>query len=505
MKRAFYIIITCLTLFSINTSAQKITYSEPDKDDGRQLNFEIIGKIGSNVLIYKNYRDDHYIATYDQQMVMTQKEKLEKMPDKMINADFINYPDHAYMIYQYQRKSIVYCMGLKIGADGKAVGEPVQMDTTHINFWASNKLYNVLVSEDKQKIGVFKLNTKNEKNHVVTTVVFSKDLDSLAKHRIAIPMPDRYDYLTEFTIDNDGDRAFLKASSSSQNDNITKLKLLIKSLNAESVSENNIELKNIYLDDIRMKVDNANGKYLITSFYSKTKRGNIDGVYSYLWNKKIGSNVAANGIVFNDELRSDAKGDNNTKTAFNDYFLRNIVMRQDGGYIVTAESIYSSSRGGNPYSRWDYVTGSPYAGEFVPVGVNPYNYPWWRTRGFSQTTRYYADNVLVLSFNNAGDLEWSNVVRKSQYDDNNDMFLGYSMNNTGNELHFLYNLQEKRTLILSDQSIEPGGQLTRKPTLKNLDKGYDFMPRYGKQIGSKTIIFPCQYRSYICFAKVELN
>jgi hypothetical protein len=30
------------------------------------------------------------------------------------------------------------------------------------------------------------------------------------------------------------------------------------------------------------------------------------------------------------------------------------------------------------------------------------------------------------------------------------------------------------------------------------------MPRYGKQVAAKTIIFPCQYRNYICFAKVEL-
>ena len=70
---------------------------------------------------------------------------------------------------------------------------------------------------------------------------------------------------------------------------------------------------------------------------------------------------------------------------------------------------------------------------------------------------------------------------------------------------FLFNLQEKRNLMLSDQSIEPSGQLTRRPTLKNLDKGYDFMPRFGKQVGAKTIIFPCQYRNYICFAKVDFN
>ncbi len=500
----YRLLIVFLVLISFDVNAQKIIYSTPDESDGRQLSaYEIIGKVGQNILIYKNYRDDHFVSVYDQQMKQTAKNKLEAIPERMINADFINYADHSVMIYQYQKKSIVYCMALKIDAAGKAMGDPIEMDTTHINFWASNKIYNMIFSEDKQKIGVFKLNTKNDKLHVTTTAVFDKELKLLAKHRIGMKMPDRYDYLTEFTLDNDGDVAFLRVSSSGQGDNTNKIQIIFKPLFGESVLESDIDLKGLYLDDLRVRAVNGSSKFLITSFYTKTRRGNIEGVYSVLFDKRSTANTLINSISFNDELRSEAKGANSTtKTAFNDYFLRNIVMRQDGGFILTAESIYSTSRGGNPLSRWDYIYGSPYAGEFVPVGANPYSYPWWR-RSFGQSTRYYSDNVLVLSFSDKGTMEWSNLVRKSQYDDNTDNFLGYTMMNTGAELHFLYNLQEKRNLMLSDQSIEPSGQLTRRPTLKNLDKGYDFMPRFGKQIGAKTIIFPCQYRNYICFAKVE--
>jgi hypothetical protein len=504
------LILAFFLLVSFNISAQKITYSDPNEEDSRQLNeYEIVGKVSGNILVYKRYKDDHYIASYDQQMKMIGKEKLEKMPDRLINSDFINYADFAYMIYQYQKKSTVYCVAQKIDGQGKAVGEPVEMDTTHINFWASNKVYNTIVSYDKQKIGVYKLNTKNDKLHVLTTCVFDKDLKLLNKHRMSVPMPNKYDYLTEFAIDNGGDIVFLRASSASQGeDEINKVQLIFKPLNIEAISEYEVNLdlekKTIYLDDLKIRADNANSRFLVTSFYSKTRRGNVEGMFSYLWDNKGRSEVVNSKIPFNDDFRTDAKGNNSTKSAFNDYYLRNIVMRADGGYIITAESIYSTTRGGNPYNRYDYIYGSPYAGEFVPIGTNPYLYPWWRLRNSNQTTRFYADNIMVLSFNDKGVMEWSNVVRKSQYDDNNDSFLGYNMINTGSELHFIFNLQEKRTLMLSDQSIEPSGQITRRPTLRNLDKGFDFMPRYGKQISAKTIIFPCQYRNYICFAKVEL-
>jgi len=497
-----------LLFFVVSGSfAQKITYSDPEEEDGRQLTaYEIVGKVGSNVMIYKNYRDDHFITLYDQQMKIITKEKINDMPDRIINSDFINYPDFALMVYQYQKKSIVYCMAMKFDKEGKLVGQPVEMDTTHISFWASNRVYNTIVSDDKQRIGVFKLNTKNEKFHILTTCVFDKELKLLDKHRMTVRMPDRYDYLTEFAIDNAGDIAFLRASSASQGEDIiNRVQLIYKRLTADTLAEFGIDLKNIYLDDLKIRADNTNGRFLFTSFYSKSRRGNVEGMFSYLWDKKAFAEVTNSQIAFSNEFRADAKGTGTTtKTAFNDYFLRNIVLRQDGGYIITAESIYTTTRGGSPYSRYDYIYGSPFVGDFVPIGSNPYLYPWWRTRTFAQSTRYYADNVMVLSFNEKGVMEWSNVVRKSQYDDNSDNYLGYSMINTGSELHFLFNQQEKRTLMLTDQSIEPSGQLTRRPTLRNLDKGFDFMPRYGKQIGGKTIIFPCQYRNYICFAKVEL-
>ncbi|MEI9911941.1 MAG: hypothetical protein WDO71_21230 [Bacteroidota bacterium] len=64
---------------------------------------------------------------------------------------------------------------------------------------------------------------------------------------------------------------------------------------------------------------------------------------------------------------------------------------------------------------------------------------------------------------------------------------------------------ERRTQLLNDFSITPDGKINRSPTLKNLDKGYEFMPKYAKQVSLKQIIVPCVYRNYICFAKIDYN
>jgi hypothetical protein len=138
---------------------------------------------------------------------------------------------------------------------------------------------------------------------------------------------------------------------------------------------------------------------------------------------------------------------------------------------------------------------------FSPYG---YGYPWGRYNSFGQTTRYNAQNIAVFSFDSTGNIDWKNVIVKNQYDDETDAFIGYSLVNTGDQVHLLFNQQERRTQLLSDQSITPSGQVTRNPTLKNLDQGFDFMARYGKQISSRQIIFPCMYRNYLCFARLDL-
>ena len=123
----------------------------------------------------------------------------------------------------------------------------------------------------------------------------------------------------------------------------------------------------------------------------------------------------------------------------------------------------------------------------------------------NQSVRHHADNITVLSFSNTGQLEWSNVMGKSQFDDQSDELLSYQLMNTGGQIHFLFNQLERRYNLLTDYSISPEGQMTRNPTLKNLDKGYEFMPKFGKQVSAKQMIMPCLYRNYICFAKIDYN
>lgn len=500
----FFFFVAAL-VFGNGVWAQKIIYSETDRDENRRMTFEVMGKVSGNFLVYKNYRGKSFVSVYDNDMKQVAKEAQSLIPDeRLINIDFYSYADHAYMVYEYQKKNVVYCNAYKVDGLGKKIGEVMELDTSHIGFAGNNKIYSTVSSEDKNSIMLFKVNSRNKSNYILTTLLFDKDFTLRKRSRLFLPMEERNDYLGEFSVDNAGDFVFTKFTRGN-NDNINKAFLLWKPAMSDSMLVTDLGLNKIFLDEIHIKVDNTNKRYFLTSFYYKQKRGNIDGFYFNVWDKESRKPVMENAVPMSDELRSDARGQLSAKMAFNDNFINHIIVKKDGGFIIGSEAYYTVSRL-NSWNRYDFLYGSPYRYGADYYSYSPYyNSVYWRNRSSNQPTRYHADNITLLSFDKTGKIEWSNVIHKEQISDESDDMLSYQIMNTGGQLHLLFNQPEKRTSLLNDYVVTPNGQLNRNPTLKNLDRDYEFLPKFGKQVSARQMIVPCYYRNYICFAKIEYN
>jgi hypothetical protein len=507
MKKGIYFLI--MIAFVYQASAQKIIYTEPDREDMNNMSFDIIGKMNGNILVYKTVSSLHYISIYNAEMKQIDKFKLDYLTERVFNVDFVPYPDFAYMFYQYQKRSIIYCMAVKLDVNGKKVGEPMLLDTTDSREVQNNKIYSFVQSADKQKIQFFKINNSNERVHTITTILFDKNLTLINKSIEAVSMRERNSFLTAFDVDNKGNFAFLKTVGTTGNDNIAQVFLITKQSQSSVFNYHNItKPENIYLDEMKLKSNNNNNSYIITSFYSNKRRGDVQGIFVSIWDNNSNSEKLSSAVVFDNEFRNDAKGDASIKAAFNDFFIKDIITKKDGGFLLTSQCEYTTSRGNNGnLNRWDYLNnGSNFGGgNFYSFGGGNFNAasPWSRYSNSYNITRYYADNIAIISLDSSAKMQWSNVIRKSQFDDNNDAFVGYGMFNAGNQLKFLFNLLEKNQQMLNEQSINPDGQIIRSSTLKGLDKGYDFMPRNAKQVGAKQIIVPCMLRSFLCFAKID--
>ncbi|HXB33029.1 MAG TPA: hypothetical protein VNV35_06395, partial [Puia sp.] len=320
-----FLLVTIALLNSPLAKAQvsQIVYSEPEREDGRRTNFEIIGKMNGNFLVFKNNNTNNAISVYDSTMRSQKRVLLTFMPERYINIDWVAYPDYCLVFYEYQKKSIVHIAAARLDAQAQLIGQPVELDTTQVGFASNNKIYTTIVSEDKQRIMIFKINSHDPKNFLFTTFLYDYDLKLVDRHRLYLAMEDRNDLFTDFLVDNQGTFVFAKYLRSGSNDYVSRVSVVTKGPAADSFSVRDMGAGDRILDEIKIKVDNNNNRYIISGFYYKERRGNIEGLYTVLWDKATNARLEEKVTVFSDELRALAKStDATVKTAFNDFFIK---------------------------------------------------------------------------------------------------------------------------------------------------------------------------------------
>jgi len=500
MNRLYHI-LSFLFILPVAVSAQSINISEVEREDTKDINFEIIGKLDNKILVYKNARWNHKISVYDNEMNIIETVKLDFVPDRTFNMDFVVYPDHFYMIYQYQRSRILHCMVVKMNSMAKKITEPVEVDSTQISVLADNKIYSAITSEDKQRTMIFKIQTRNQKFNM-STLLFDNQFNLVEKNRYVTDYNERRENYGNFSLANDGTLVFTYDKQTAYRENSNILSIITKAPLQNSFSSQNIELEERYIDEVKLKLDNLNKRFVVNAFYYKKNRGSIEGLFTYVWDRENNKTQVSRFTEFYDSLRNEAKRDGLLRFAFDNFYIRQVVVKKDGGFILTAEDYTRDTRGNNnTFNRYDYLYNrypsssgyyySPYYGYYRPY--NSFNY---------QTTRYYYENILVISISKEGKTEWSRIIQKDQFDDNEDNFMSFSTVTSGGEIHFLFN-NDRRYQVISDQSISADGTLKRNPTLKSPTRGYEFMPKLSKQVGANQIIIPCSYRNNICFAKID--
>ncbi|HAO45810.1 MAG TPA: hypothetical protein DCQ97_02715 [Chitinophagaceae bacterium] len=501
MKRACLSFVIFLLSVPVFLSAQNISFSDADRENIEDVNFEIIGKFSNKILVYKNIRSNHRITMYDQDMNTIKNVNLDFVPSRTYNIDFVAYADHFYMVYQYQKNSIIHCMAVKMNAEVEKLTTPVEIDSTRIPVMTDNKIYSLIHSEDRQRIMVFKIQTRFQRYDMVT-LLFDKDLTLLSKGRLVTDYNERREGYDNFSLANDGSLVFTHERQSGFRDNSSSLELVNKPALLDKFTYETIDLEGKYIDNVKLKIDNLNSRYIINTFYYKKNRGNIEGLFICLWDKTTAKTTISQFAVFADELRDEAKRSGQLRYAFDDFFIRQVIVKRDGGYLLTAEDFTSDTRSSSSsWNRWDYLY-SPY---YPSSGYNYYNpyTGYYRPLGsYRESTRYYYENILVLSVSREGKIEWSRIIQKDQFDDNTDSFLSFSTMTMSGEIHFLFN-NDRKNQIITDQSILPDGSVKRNPTLKSQERGYEFMPGLSKQVGARQLIIPCSRRGNLSFARID--
>jgi hypothetical protein len=520
-KLFFSLFITCL--LSLKASfAQSYVLSGIEKTDKEGMQYEVLGKVANNYWVYKKNAGVSTIAMYNAQMQLIKQTDLAFIPAAIRDIQFIKATDKVMLFYQFQGNTTVYAAAAEINNDGQLVGKPKIIDTAeNVRPGSNAKVFNLLESDDHTQIKLFSVNTTKVNSLKVKVLSLNNTFEVINEATVNVNAQNKKSVLSDFALDNKGNLFCLR--NMTMDNTAPAVSLLYLAADGAEVVESPILNTTLLLDDIRLKVDNTNGRVVLHSFYAVEKKGNIEGIFSYLWDIQSKKELSSNASRFTDALRGAVSNRRNLKGAFDNFYLDKINIQADGSMVAVAEAAETYSNR-SAFSRWDYFYGGPFYNPFMfsywnrPFGFYPWARfgwgmspfmwnPWMNPyAGFGHASvTYNANKIALITIDTKGSIQNVKTIDKSQSDMNVDQFIGYGVveNNYGSS--FVYQKKEKGVSQFFINTLGKDGILSKGANLVMAEKKFEWMPRSLKQTGENEAIVPYQYKDRIGFAKIQLK
>ena len=522
MKKYFLSMSVFLFLGVQFCLAQSYTIAPIEKTDKEDMQYEVLGKVANHYWIYKNVDGIATILQYNDQMQIVKQNDLAFVKTTNLNGiEFVTYADKVFVFYQFQNNTTVYAAVAALNSEGNLIGTPTIIDTANgIRPGSKAKVFNLIQSDDRQKMVLFSVNTTHANSIKVRTVVLNTQFENINEAEISVSSQNKKSNLSDFALDNSGNLFCLR--NATQENQAPAVSLLYLAATGKEVIESPVVNYSLLLDDIRLKIDNKVGQVILNSFYATTKKGNIEGLYAYVWDINAKKELYTNSNRFTDATRSLVSTKRNLKDAFDLFYLDKISTQADGSFVTIAEAAESYSNR-STFSRWDYYYGGAFYNPFMfnywnrPFGFYPWvRFGWGSSFMFNRwmnpyasfgypSVTYVANSIALISFDKTGSIQWVKTIDKKQNDVNVDQFIGYGTIDNEDGMTFVYHEKEKGIQKLMMNTLTKQGQLVKGSAIVLNEKKYEWMPKMLKQVGDQEAILPYQYKNKIGFAKIKFK
>lgn len=476
------IIVAIFCLLSINMNGQEISYSEYENYDFRSGDFDVVGKVGDYIYVYRSGIEGYYLDAYNDQMERKAKVILDFLPKRVFRVKFVTYKDKLMLLYQVIESGELKLYAATLNSKGMlAINPRVIVKEKAGVFGAKNNLFSYAVSDDKETILIYGTATKG--TELVLEAIWIDQQCEVQTKTNASYAADNNVANGDVIVNNNGELFLAMYTPVGARQYADRLWLLALPKGGKEFVSSEMMLNNMFASGTFMELDNRNNRIYVGGFYSDKKNGHFIGA-TYTYYDIAGKEFIPTLLLpFNDRLLT-ASGEKNKKRAFDDYRLKKIVVKNNGGFVLMAERFYATTRS-------SYTPGFGYYSSYFQSAA-------------SSVTEYNYGDMLTVSYAVDGQIEWFGFVRKSQFSyDDGGLFSSFSVINTGGALGILYNDFNTSRSRVQLASIDGSGAITTRTLSKLGNKEPDWLPRYGKQISAREVVVPCLYKRDICFVKVE--
>ena len=486
MKNIISMLVLALSIgYATGGRSQDVIYSPYDKFDFHNGDYEVIGMTGGYLYTYENSPEGAMLEAFDDSMNKAATIILDFFPTKIYQTKFISYADKIIILYQALESNKVVQYAALLDEKGHLVNKPIELGTAKTGIFGAMKNYFYsVISEDKKTIFIYSINNKT-KGIELEGKWLDDSLHVIKKSRASYKT-DQTLSSGEMNMCNNGTvylAAYTAVGAQNYADQYWILSLQEGDNKFEPIP---LDLQDKFAASGYMKIDNLNNRIYFGGYYSNKKNGTNEGIIYASYNPTTHLFENLKYIPFDEQLITKA-GNRHKNHAFDNYAVKQLIAKNDGGFVMVSEIQYITTRS-------NYMPGMGYYSSFYSP--------------FGNTTlvrEYHYGDIMALSYDKNGTREWSAIIPKEQYSqEDGGVFSSYVLLNSGGALVFLYNDFNSSHSRIQLAALEAGGNTSFNYFTSEGNDHPDWLPRAGKQVAAKILIVPCLHKKQICFAKVML-
>ncbi len=257
-----------------------------------------------------------------------------------------------------------------------------------------------------------------------------------------------------------------------------KLVIFLFQENLEKAQEFRLDLNDKFVTDVAFRLSPENDLNC-AGFYANDTKGVIQGVFFTRLNGQTGAAEVGTRKelspkdIDNFDTQRDRSGNEGLDSKFE---FKHLVLRADGGIVVTAEEAY-------------HITTSYYSAGRI-----------------YQRTTYYNNEIFITSISPKGQIDWVRMIPKKQEFTDTDYFNSYMLMEQGGSLYFLYNddidnidqpltkrakrISSFRDAVAALVTVDSTGKMDRRKIFNSKEDADALMaPANGRQISPNELFF----------------
>ncbi len=473
----FLITICYFLVFNFVLQGQSITVSD-GVNVRNDAGYEILGRYKGNLLLFRDKNSEYEVTAFDEQLHSIWTHEIVFTEKKVQVLDAVQGTDYFAVIYKAKDKSNSVVKINRFDSDTKFI-DSLTIKNYGSRFYAPASIS--VFSENKKVVLIYSF---SQNGGIEASSFDVENMKLLWQKEIFLPENVRAnDEFRQVIVDNNGKAYFIfEESGTAAIFGSTPQQYIVCEVNLSENTSYKIPFKDYATYGIRFGFDNVNQQLSAVGLYSEKGKLRATGCF-FLSVKNREQRFFVE--TFDDNLASVIAGKEiKNNKGVSDLKPQNIVFRKDGGVVAFFEETRQYSRASAGMVSRGITSATETTGRFV--------------------MDYYCDNIIVVSFNPDGSVQWKKVLPKKQFSQDDDgIFSSFGLIKTPRAVRIIFN-DDINTQTTTSEYIMNGNGLIERHSMFNT-ANQDILLRFqdAMQLSSDEVIIPSEYRSKLRLVRLR--